>query len=368
MRDRQDISAPLVHGIGWFEGRFGYNIHTRNFFGALSQRLPVTVSPLVVFEGPLEPDLEILSRVWGDRRVTVTLLYGSHVDIAGAVEGSRIGYTVWETTRLPDDWFGPLSAMDRIWVPTEWGRRVMLENGFAADRVDVVPEGIDPSIFRTDAAPAPYVADLSGFKFLSVGRWERRKGTEEIIRAFDIAFGPEHDVRLLLSCDNHHDPDFEIGSALRALELRYPHRIVYIPPVRSHDTLARLYTGCDAYVGAARAEGWGLPLLEAMASGLPVIAPFYSGPTAFLGPEAYVVAHREVPVDVPYFDREDADYGVWAEPDVEDLARQMRAVYADQSAARARGSAGATRAREQFTWANAADVADGLIRALQEDR
>ena len=238
----------------------------------------------------------------------------------------------------------------------------MIGNGFAPDRIDVVPEGVDTALFNPAAAPAAYVEGLSGFKFLSVGRWEKRKGTEDIIRAFDTAFGPGHDVRLLLSCDNHHDPDFEIASALRALNLRYPERIVYIPPVRSHRTLAGLYTGCDAYVGAARAEGWGLPLLEAMASGLPVIAPMYSGPTEFLGPEAYAVAFREVPVDVPYFDRADGDLGTWSSR-MWGPARQMRAVYADRLRRGPRGAEGARRAREHFTWDNAA-IAEGLIRAM----
>ena len=42
------MSSPRpVHAIAWFEGRFGYNTHTRGFFEALAALRPVAASPLV---------------------------------------------------------------------------------------------------------------------------------------------------------------------------------------------------------------------------------------------------------------------------------------------------------------------------------
>jgi glycosyltransferase involved in cell wall biosynthesis len=46
--------------------------------------------------------------------------------------------------------------------------------------------------------------------------------------------------------------------------------------------LADLYRACDVFVLPTRAEGWGLPLIEAVAAGLPIITTMHSGHTEFL--------------------------------------------------------------------------------------
>lgn len=353
-----DAHQHLVHATGWIGGMSGYNVHTRGLFGALSRRLPVILSPVRSSDGDRRA---ILERFPERRLASIALLYGSMAGVLDRAPGPRIAYTVWESTRLPDDWHGPLAGVDRIWTATPWGKRVLVANGFTADRVDVVPEGVDTTLFHPAVPPA--LPRPGPFRFLAVGRWERRKGLSELVAAFDAEFGDGDDVELVLAGLHAHQPDLDLGAKLRGLGLRRPGRLKIVPAVRTHATFAGLYTACDAFVAPSRAEGWGLPATEAMACGLPVIVTGYSGPTAFIGQHAYRIDHRLVPVDERFFERADGDLGLWAEPDWAHLRHLMRRVHRDREEARARGLAGAREVAERLTWDHAAAVAEALIRA-----
>ncbi|WP_420402523.1 glycosyltransferase family 4 protein [Nisaea sp.] len=347
-----------MHAIGWFEGRFGYNVHTRNFFESLARLTPVVASPLIVNDGPWQADRALLERIPNlTPRATVALLYAEMMDILDGAPGRRIAYTVWESTVFPSAWIEKLRAADEVWIPSAWGREVLIENGLSAGTVHVVPEGVDPAIFNPDIAPTAALDAFSGFKFLNVGRFESRKGTQLLIETFDRAFGPNDDVRLILACDNHHDPDFNIARILRALNLRYPERIAFIPPVRSHARFAELYRACDAFVSPFRAEGWGLPVCEAMACGLPVIATDYSGPTEFMDESVYRIGCSVVEItDAQYLSAATAG-GRWAEPDPDHLCELLREVYRNRNEAARRGLAGARHILDHFTWTDAANTA-----------
>jgi glycosyltransferase involved in cell wall biosynthesis len=111
--------------------------------------------------------------------------------------------------------------------------------------------------------------------------------------------------------------------------------------------VVRLIAACDAYVSLHRSEGLGLTLLEALMLGKPVVATPYSGVTEFFaGPTAFPVAFEEVPLR-----RQHGPYprgASWAEPDVADAARQMRAVYEAWSSSAARPAEAGRRQRAAY--------------------
>ena len=359
------MSSPRpVHAIAWFEGQFGYNTHTRGFFEALAASRPVAASPLVGLKGPWAEDQRLVTNVFGSRAISIALLNGSLSGFLQAAPGPKIIYTVWESTRLPDDWRQPMAGADRVWVPSTWGRQVMIDDGVPAKRIDVVPEGVDPEMFCPEGPRTDAFDNKTGFKFLNIGRYEDRKGTRMLIEAFDAEFGANEPVCLLLSCHNAHDKDYDPGAVLRAIKPRHPNKLVFIPPLKSFHHMATIYRACDAFVSPFRAEGWGLPLLEAMACGLPVIATGYSAPTDFLGAEAWRIGHRVVPIETPYFKRDDGDYGQWALPDRDHLRALMREVYENPAAAQRRALVGSERVRRDFSWQRAAATANHLLEQL----
>src|SRR5262249_34969106 len=116
------------------------------------------------------------------------------------------------------------------------------------------------------------------FRFLCVGKWEERKGTAILTRAFRDEFHPEEPVGLLMHCG----PSQATAGGLRAALAPepVPTRIVCTDPV-DLPGLVSLMQGSHAFVLPTRAEGWGLPILEAMACELPCIVTGYSGLTEF---------------------------------------------------------------------------------------
>lgn len=360
------VGDPLIHAIGWFDGRYGYNVMTRGLFDPLSRRLPVLASPIRGRTGPVEEDKAAIPRIFPDAtRITVTMLYGSMARVMHDVDGPRICFTLWESTRLPQGWAEALDRYtDRIWTATPWGKRVFAANGLDPERIDVVPLGIDPALFHPDLPSTPAIPRDGSYTFLSVGRWEKRKGMADLVRAFDAEFSDSDNVRLVLAGLHANQLDLDLGKELAPLGLRRPDRLKIIPPVGAHATFAGIYTACDAFVAPTRAEGWGLPMTEAMACGLPTIVTGYSGPSAFIGEHAYRIDHRLVPVDVPFFETDDGDLGLWAEPDWRHLRSLMRHIYENRTEAKERGLAGARHVRDRFSWDRAADEAAELLRKV----
>ena len=112
-------------------------------------------------------------------------------------------------------------------------------------------------------------------------------------------------------------------------------------------TLDGLTAACDAYVSLHRSEGLGLPLIEAMYLGKPVIATGYGGVTDFLDDETGFVVHHRLAT----LQRSHGPYpagAVWAEPDIAHAAALMRALADAPEIAAARIAAARRRVTELY--------------------
>ena len=352
----------LIHAMGYISGNTGYNIHTRNFFTQLQHFFPLIATDLR-YPDQLEPNInQCFQSIHSSKIINIHINYGRLMSIMDVCFGKKIGYTVWESTRIPDDWILPLQNVDEIWIPTHWGKQVLIENGFQANHIHVVPEGVDPDIFHPEKEPFSEIQSLQGFKFLHVGKYEERKGTKDLIIAFDNVFRDCSDVLLILACHNFFIKGFDIQKELTQLQLVHPEKIIPISPIAEHKDLARLYVSCDAFVSPFKAEGWGLPIIEAMSCGLPVIITNYSGPTEYTHADnAYLIDYHLEPIQTPYFLSNNNHYGQWASPDLDHLMYLMKHVYCHQEQARLLGMAASKEIRNHWTWHHAAKKAYQII-------
>jgi glycosyltransferase involved in cell wall biosynthesis len=231
----------------------------------------------------------------------------------------------------------------------------------------VVPEGVDPGRFQPDTQTH------DKYRFLAVGKYEVRKGIDEAIEAFCDAFPDSTTpVELWIKGDFFGDP--QRNELLRA-KARIDARIKLIEGVFPDDQLPKLYHSADAFVYPSRAEGWGLPCLEAIACGLPVLATNYSGHSEFLAPLAGHVIEIEWDlgplVDPDYQSLYGAAYktpdqGNWAIPRRSSIVSGMRALFENHAEWRAHGLAAAEIARHRFSWRASAELA--LSRIVGEEK
>ncbi|GJP65463.1 hypothetical protein CLOP_g22336 [Closterium sp. NIES-67] len=205
------------------------------------------------------------------------------------------------------------------------------------------------------------------FVLLSVFKWEQRKGWDVLLRAFLSTFTASDPVLLYLVTNAYHtDSHFaaKIASFLRSANLTeppegWPSLYVRSEHVAQSD-LPNVFRAADCFVLPTRGEGWGRPIVEAMASGLPVIATNWSGITEYLTEE------NGYPLPVDYLSEvPDGPFKghLWAEPSVLELCKLMRRVLSDRAGARRKGCA----ARRDMVQIYAPDrIAQVLIVLLGE--
>src|ERR1700733_10011670 len=110
--------------------------------------------------------------------------------------------------------------------------------------------------------------------FRGVGCAIRRKGVDILLRAYADAFSPHDDVSLIFKengASTFYQHNNLMSEILKLKDDRSAPDVILLTKEMDDPALASLYRGCDALVLPYRGEGFGMPLIEAMACGRPVI-------------------------------------------------------------------------------------------------
>lgn len=290
----------------------------------------------------------------------------------------RIAFPVFETDVLPKSWIHHLGHADAIFVASEWARSVIREQFGHEDGPDyVVREGYDPEIFHPiERDGFHHVTGRPGRKngipdAISVAKWERRKGQDVLIKALSKVADEGAELYLTALWANPFVPDWyqQVTTVLghhgfRFRNFSFVKKGVEILVARRMPLpeLARHMAAADFGIYPHRAEGWGLPIIETMACGTPVIATFHSGPTEYLdGLRCSNIEFELVDAnDPPWFT---PPCGRWAEPSVEHLAEQIR-WHVEHPASPGLRERLAEHAK-QFTWKESAKRVLAALRELR---
>jgi glycosyltransferase involved in cell wall biosynthesis len=232
----------------------------------------------------------------------------------------RIGYWAYELPRVPELWVKASAAFHEIWAPSAFVAQALEDSG--VDRLmRVMPH---PAWLGTIGQKE---ARTGHFRVLAMGDIASSPTRKNLVGAVEIyaaAFKGPGEAELTLKLQGAADDP--AVKQLRALTGGRPD-IKVIAERLSADDMAKLIASSDVLLSPHRAEGFGLPLAEALLAGVPALGTAWSGNMDFMSDYRELqIASKLVPVN----DRHGvyAMRGVqWAEPDVTDAVAKLRALF-----------------------------------------
>jgi len=258
--------------------------------------------------------------------------------------------TMWESDRLPAGWAESLNAARAVIVPTRFVAGVCRRAGVQVP-IEVVPEGADPDLY-----PFLERAVRPGVTALAVGPLVQRKHFAEAIAGWQRAFAGDAEARLILK------GKFGLATAIDDPRIQI---VTETEPTRG---IAHWYAKADVLLALGN-EGFGLPLVEGMATGLPVIALSSEGQGDVCEDAGSLVLAVPPASWEPSDDTPNGPAGVRGVPDVDAVAERLRWVATHRDEARDLGrQASAWAHRERNVWDKGPRVLEVMERRMRRRR
>jgi glycosyltransferase involved in cell wall biosynthesis len=272
----------------------------------------------------------------------------------------------WEETGFPIPWVSDFNShLQGVACISRHVHKIMRDNGVYVPAT-VTGCGVDhwERVKASDECKLDLM-DLRSFRFLHVSSFFPRKGPEALLEAWAKAFSEDDDVCLIIK--TFPNPHNNLDERLDTLRATYPScaPIHVVTDDMTDPDLKALYQRCHVLVAPSYAEGFCLPIAEAMLSGIPCITTSWSGQLDFCTTDnSWLVDYC--------FEQAETHFGLvpsaWAAVDIDELATAMKAAYRSSSEQR---SAMAYRGRElllsKFKWNNVAKRLIDFYHRIQSD-
>lgn len=206
----------------------------------------------------------------------------------------NVAMVAWETSHIPmwdapsvrHNWVKQMNRMHEVWTFCHSAKQAFVDSGVTVP-IEVIPHPIDLEIYHPSAPGTPsQLFDTARrelgpewFKIVSVFQWTHRKDPLSLLASYFTTFRGDEKVVLILKTyigktGSIDDIRQQLAQMRRSVRLPYEHpRILLVPGTLSDAEMADLLRACDVMVNTSHGEGFCLPTAEAMACGLPCIAP-----------------------------------------------------------------------------------------------
>jgi glycosyltransferase involved in cell wall biosynthesis len=295
------------------------------------------------------------------------------VPVVGKV---NVLFTMWEFLDVPKVYQDALAKADYVIVPCSFCRDIFAP--FCKRKPIVCWEGVDPEQYKFVERKAD-----KKFRFLWVGAPNPRKGYQSILQVVNMAekypnlefylktttkkIGFIETIKATIkNWDNIKmvEGESKIERFIRIIRripspfnaekvFRYgKHKNVFVDTRKlSSEELIGLYGSANAFLFPTLGEGWGLTLTEAMATGLPCIAPETTGCADYFDDSVGYVIKSEIK-DIGAIENYGLDSCRAYVPDTTDMFRQMIRCVNNYDESLAIGRRASDRIRSEYTWVN----------------
>jgi glycosyltransferase involved in cell wall biosynthesis len=259
-------------------------------------------------------------RIWAGSRPHLAgpVLYTSWIrpDLAAWARTELYIHSMYEASRLPRGWAEQLNRARAVIAPTSFVADAFRASGVRVP-VEVVPDGIDPAAYPLVTRPArPGVTTLVVSavynRLYGIPGLADRKHLPQAITAWQQAFEGDPDARLILKCRWGRREDFPDDP-----------RITLVARDERSRGIAHWYGQADVLL-ALGSEGFGLPLIEGMATGLPVIALDSEGQSDVCRDAAGLVLAVPPAGFEAHWHEGQEPCGIRGVPGADDVAKQLR--------------------------------------------
>lgn len=251
-----------------------------------------------------------------------------------------------ETDKAVSEWAAACDKMDHVVVPSKHALNSLKNAGWQpkAERVHIIPESFPDSLL-SEKIDTSVIDPIPEFTFLVFGQMTGqdvaradRKNLHNTVRWLLEEFADDNEVGILLKTNQGRATVFDayhteniVRNVVKGVAANTKKKLPEVHLVHGDlddNTVAALYRhpNVKALISATRGEGFGLPLLEAAACDLPVIATAWSAHTEFLGLGRYV----DLPCTLQTIPKERVDDRIfprgskWAEVSEGDFKRRVR--------------------------------------------
>jgi hypothetical protein len=245
----------------------------------------------------------------------------------------RIAHTTGESSHVNSLWLKQLDHVDLVLTTSNFYKDTLIANGLKTP-VEVLPNSVDISLYNPAISKIDNIIEKRSLNFVSVFHFGDRKAPDILLKAFMLAFNEDDDVTLTL-----HTPGIKENLAGRGLSVKeYLNSLhtcnkrapIYVTTGYVHDFyMPRFLKAFDVMVLPTRGEGFGLPILEAAAVGVPSIVTNYSGVLDIVDDNTgWKIDYDliDIPLQyLPYF----TNYvgGKWADARIDHLVEIFRSIY-----------------------------------------
>jgi glycosyltransferase involved in cell wall biosynthesis len=287
-----------VNMLGPFRGGSGYDNHTRAFAREfVRQGVSVQLRELYGWSLPLPAERQdpFFEGLAGDVGARVDLQFAMPHQVVPQPGVPCVNYTMWECPRISPEWVLKAGQCARIVVPSRSSYDAWAQSGVDAERLRISPLGIRRELYDPPPPPLPLHDEAGrplesyGTRLLNVAELNPRKNLLGLLKVWLRTTRAGDDAILVLKCSVWRNGFWQMFQAdledLCRREGRWLQQAAPVMMVTDYlpdETMPRLYRAATHYVSLSFGEGWDMPMTEAAASGLSLVAPRHSAYVDYL--------------------------------------------------------------------------------------